>query len=73
MIILSDGSMPLCSEDLLRAKFSFGNANNTPALDIYNSDKFNEIRKIHIAGQKNSIMPCRECSIFVSESGRDNP
>jgi sulfatase maturation enzyme AslB (radical SAM superfamily) len=70
MIILADGSMPLCSEDLLRAGFSFGNANNTSALDIYNSEKFNKIRKIHIAGRKNSIMPCRECSIFVSEAGR---
>lgn len=70
MIILADGSLPLCSEDLLRAKFSFGNADETSALDIYNSDKFNEIRKIHIAGNKNTLMPCKECLVLFSEAMR---
>lgn len=70
MIILTDGSVPLCSEDLLRARFSFGNTNEMSAFDIYNSEKFNEIRKIHIAGNKNTMMPCRECTVLLSEASQ---
>lgn len=70
LIILAGGAVPLCSEDFLRAQYNFGNINSASLLEIYNSKKFNDIRKIHIAGNKNMINPCRECTVLYSEASR---
>ncbi|MCL4457656.1 MAG: radical SAM protein [Nitrospirae bacterium] len=70
MIILSDGSMPLCSEDFLKAQYGFGNISNNDIMEIYNSEKFNRIREVHISGNKVSINPCKECTVLYSEASR---
>lgn len=70
MIILSDGSMPLCSEDFLKAQYGFGNISNNDIMGIYNSEKFNRIREVHISGNKVSINLCKECTVLYSEASR---
>lgn len=70
LIILADGSIPLCSEDFLRARYCFGNADKASPLEIYNSKKFHKIRKIHVEGNKNCVNPCRECTVLYSEVSR---
>ena len=67
LLILSDGSVPLCSEDLLKADHSMGNATIAPLADIFNSSRFKNIRTLHVNGKKNQMMPCRECTVLHSE------
>ena len=55
LIILSDGSVPLCSEDWLDSPFRLGNVRDGSPIDIFNCEKFNRIRAVHGARKKNMI------------------
>ncbi|MBU3929172.1 radical SAM protein [bacterium] len=70
LIILSDGTVPLCSEDFLHGKYNFGNVTDSSPMEIFNADKFNKIRKAHSAGKKNTLELCKECTVLYSESTR---
>ena len=70
MIILSDGSVPLCSEDWLDSPFRFGNVKDQPPMEIFNCPKFDRIREVHKSGKKNMIPICRECTVLYSEASR---
>ncbi|MBU0536362.1 MAG: radical SAM protein [Nanoarchaeota archaeon] len=70
LIILSDGSVPLCSEDFLHARHNFGNVKDQPALEIFNCPKFKAIREKHNEGNKNTMIPCKECTVLYSEKTR---
>ncbi len=70
LLILSDGSVPLCSEDWLDSPFRFGSVRDSAPLEIFNSSKFNRIRQVHAAGRKNMIPICRECTVLYSEATR---
>lgn len=70
LIILSDGSVPLCSEDWLDSPFRLGNVKNSSPIEIFNSPKFNRIRQVHAVGKKNRIPICRECTVLYSEATR---
>ncbi len=66
LYILSDGTVPLCSEDWHNANYNFGNINNSLPLEIFNCDRFNKIRDLHLAGNKNRMDICRECTLLYS-------
>lgn len=66
LYILSDGSVPLCNKDWLHPIYNFGNVKDQPALQIFNCKRFNQIREIHLAGNKNQLDICRECTVMYS-------
>lgn len=70
LIILNDGSVPLCCLDMTQPVYCFGNVKDTTPIDIYNSAKFNEIRKIHLDGKKNTLQICKECTILYNEKSQ---
>ena len=70
LIILSDGSVPLCSEDWLDSPFRLGNVRDQHPMEIFNSRKFDRIRAVHAEGRKNAIPICRECTVLHSEATR---
>jgi radical SAM protein with 4Fe4S-binding SPASM domain len=70
LLILSDGSVPLCSEDWLDSPFRLGNVKVQHPLEIFNSPKFERIRQVHAEGRKNRIPICRECTVLYSEPTR---
>ena len=71
LYILVDGTVPLCSEDWYQAKYNFGNIKNNQPIEIFNSDKFNRIRKIHLAGKKSLLGKCKHCTIHYSALTKD--
>jgi MoaA/NifB/PqqE/SkfB family radical SAM enzyme len=72
LYILNDGTVPLCSEDWYKGQFNFGNATDTNVLEIYNSKKYQRIRKIHENGKKSTIPKCRECTVAYSALQRND-
>ena len=70
LIILADGSIPLCSEDWLDSPFRLGNVNDHSPMELFNGDRFNRIREVHAAGNKNKMSICRECTVLHSEPSR---
>lgn len=71
LVILLDGTVPMCCGDFHNANYPVGNMNDTPLIKIFNSDKYNEYRKIHAEGRKNTIPICKECSILYSEAKQE--
>jgi radical SAM protein with 4Fe4S-binding SPASM domain len=70
LIVLSDGSVPLCCEDWLDSPFRLGNVRDRHPMEIFNSRKFERIREVHAEGRKNAIPICRECTVLHSEATR---
>ncbi|MHB8972910.1 MAG: radical SAM protein [Pirellulaceae bacterium] len=70
LIVLADGTVPLCSEDFLEGKHGFGNVKDTRPMDIFGGPQFNATRKIHAEGRKASLPLCRECTVLYSEKSR---
>jgi radical SAM protein with 4Fe4S-binding SPASM domain len=70
MIVLADGSVPLCNEDWLDSTFRFGNVRDSSPIEVFNSPKFNRVRGVHRDGKKNMIPICSECTILHSEASR---
>ena len=71
LIILADGSVPLCCNDWLDSPFRLGNVQEQHPMDIFNSRKFDRIRGVHAEGRKNAIPICRECTVLrYSETTR---
>jgi len=70
LIILADGTVPLCNEDELHAKYNFGNVKDKSPLEIFNCEKFNRIRQIHLGGKKNTLDICKECTVLYSEAAQ---
>jgi sulfatase maturation enzyme AslB (radical SAM superfamily) len=67
LIVLSDGSVPLCCEDVPGATHSFGNAAETPPIEIFNNEAFRAVRRVHAAGRKREMAMCRDCTMLYSE------
>lgn len=70
LIVLSDGTVPLCSEDFHHGIYNFGNIKEQSPIEIFNCEKFNKIRQIHLEGKKNTLEKCRECTVLYSEKKR---
>jgi len=68
LIVLADGTIPLCDEDTPRANFNFGNVSDSDALGIWNRQRFSKIRDLHSAGEKNQIDLCAQCTVLYCES-----
>lgn len=71
LIILADGTVPLCNEDFHHAKYNFGNVRDKSPIEIFNCEKFNRIRKIHSEGKKNTLELCKECTVLYSEANQN--
>jgi sulfatase maturation enzyme AslB (radical SAM superfamily) len=67
LIVLKDGSVPLCCEDVPKASYSFGNVADTPPLEIFNNEAFRAVRRVHAAGTKRDMDMCRSCTMLYSE------
>lgn len=68
LIVLSDGTVPLCCEDTPKAKNIMGNVKDDSAINIFNGKSFRRMREIHRNGQKNSIPVCENCTMLYSEA-----
>ncbi|MBU3929171.1 radical SAM protein [bacterium] len=67
LIVLNNGSVPLCCEDTPKAKYCLGNVQEYSPIEIFNCEKLNKIRKIHLESKKNTIDLCRGCTVLYSE------
>ena len=60
--ILRDGTMVLCCTDF-NAEYDFGNVNDAPLLDLWNGPRWQEVRRIHSEGKRNTMKLCDRCDI----------
>ena len=70
LVILANGAVALCFEDILEAQFKFGNAFEADPIDIFNSARFNKIRKLHTAGKRCNLNICSGCMVLYNEPKR---
>jgi MoaA/NifB/PqqE/SkfB family radical SAM enzyme len=71
-ILLRDGSVPLCCVDF-NAIHLMGNIRDTHILDIFNSPKWIEYRKIHQRGDRGTLPLCKTCNLpELNEKGSLN-
>ncbi len=70
IVILANGAVALCFEDILEAQFRFGNAFEDDPIDIFNSARFNKIRKLHTAGKRCNLNICSGCMVLCNEPRR---
>lgn len=67
LIILWDGTVPLCCSDMHHGEYFYGNVNDFSPIEIFNNQKIKRIREINLAGEKNSMKICAACTILESE------
>jgi len=70
LVILANGAVALCFEDILEAQFRFGNAFEDDPIDVFNSARFNKIRKLHGAGKRCNLGICSGCMVLYNEPKR---
>lgn len=70
MAINFDGDVQLCDSDV-EQKVILGNIKTQTLKDIWNSEKFREIRQYHINGQRNKIEICKGCDHWSREFKED--
>jgi len=70
LVILANGAVALCFEDILDAQFGFGNAFEQDPIDVFNSPRFNKIRKLHAAGKRCNLKICAGCMVLYNEPKR---
>ena len=71
LIVLHDGTVPLCCSDLHHARYALGNVKEASPIEIFNNAYIGKIRKLHEAGKKNQMGICKECTILYSEAAQD--
>lgn len=71
LVILANGAVALCFEDILEGQFRFGNAFEQDPIEIFNSERFNKIRRLHVAGKRTNLKICGECSVLDNERTRE--
>ena len=67
LIVLNDGSVPLCCEDTPKARYCLGNVKDKSPIEIFNCEKINRIRQLHLEGKKNVLDICKGCTVLYSE------
>lgn len=70
LIVLWDGTVPLCCADMPYAHYKLGNVHEMPSIEIFNNSKAQQFRKIHETGKRRSLKICAECTILESEERR---
>ncbi|MBN2752117.1 MAG: radical SAM protein [Rhodospirillaceae bacterium] len=68
LVILADGSVALCFEDILEAQFGFGNAFENDPIAIFNAPRFRKVRDLHLAGKRKSLNICKDCKVLQNET-----
>ena len=71
LIVLWDGTVPLCCSDLHRANYAFGKIGDGSPIEIFNSVRAQRVREIHKAGKRLSMKICAECTILESEAAQE--
>ena len=70
LVILANGAVALCFEDILEAQFRFGNAFEQDPIEIFNSARFNKLRKLHSTGKRCNLGICSGCMVLYNEPKR---
>ena len=70
LVILANGAVALCFEDILKAQFRFGNVFDDDPIDIFNSARFNKIRTLHGCGKRRNLGICSGCMVLYNEPKR---
>lgn len=71
LTILADGSIPLCSEDILEPAYGFGSLEDgQDPIAAFNGERMRLMRRLHLAGRKTLLKGCRECTLLYSEPRR---
>jgi len=60
------GKVPLCGQDM-DAKMNLGDVTTHSIKEIWQGEKFQEIRRLHAAGRRNEIKFCQGCRLFEPE------
>ena len=71
LIVLRDGTVPLCCSDLHHAKYAFGNVKDSSPIEIFNNQIAKKFRKIHNTGKRNQMKICADCTILESELAQE--
>jgi len=71
LVILANGAVALCFEDILEAQFGFGNVADEDPVKIFNSPRFNKIRRLHMDGKKCNLKICDNCRVLYGEPNRE--
>ena len=71
LIILNDGTVPLCCADMNHAHQALGNVKDSSPIEIYNNSKIKEYRQMHLDGNRLKMTVCTKCTILESESVKD--
>jgi len=61
--IHSNGNVVPCCIDF-NEEIVLGNAKNTPLIEIWNNDKFNELREMHMQKRFDEIPLCKNCIVW---------
>ena len=71
LVVLSDGRAPLCCLDY-NADTPMGDVAATSIVEVWRGSAFEDVRRRHLTeGGRRSMEFCRDCQIFVAESGFD--
>ena len=65
MVIAWDGRAGLCCEDIFLEEY-VGNVTKSSLKEIYNSNRYMQIRKLHEKGKTNKVDLCKDCDIWAS-------
>jgi radical SAM protein with 4Fe4S-binding SPASM domain len=71
MVILKDGTIPLCCADMHNANVTLGNVNDNTPIEIFNNEVITKIRKQHLDGNRLKMKICAECTILQSEEAQE--
>ncbi len=63
MIVLYNGKVPLCGVDY-KPLFELGDLNDSAIKQIWTSENYKNVKKIHSSGRRNDISLCRGCNIW---------
>ena len=63
MFVWWDGKTNPCDVDY-KSKLSVGNFSNFTLNNLWNSDKYNELRRIHLNEERLNLNPCGSCSVI---------
>jgi len=70
LVVLADGDVALCFEDLLEGKFGLGNVFKEDPIQLFNSKPLNKLRKLHLAGKRSGHSLCGSCTVLNTENNR---
>ncbi|MBF0207304.1 MAG: radical SAM protein [Oligoflexia bacterium] len=63
LVILADGTIPLCNIDYKISK-KIGNINNNSIKEVWNSEELNSLRFFHLNNSKNILPLCSGCNAW---------